>query len=90
MESIQGYDWKGTDEHGVVADLCIPDCFILVVTSYHSFYFETRGHCSTCAWGVWFKPDLTTIFYYESLQIRESKKIYPLPPENYPLYGMTH
>ena len=29
-------------EHGVVH----PRPFILVVTSYHSFYFETRGHSS--------------------------------------------
>ena len=35
---------KRAAEHGVVANLCIPDHFILVVTSYHSFHFETRGH----------------------------------------------
>ena len=28
---------KRATEHGVVANLCIPDHFILVVTSYHSF-----------------------------------------------------
>ena len=32
---------KRAAEHGVVANLCIPDHFILVVTSYHSFYFYT-------------------------------------------------
>ena len=35
---------KRAAEHGVVANLCIPDHFTLVVTSYHSFHFETaRG-----------------------------------------------
>ena len=37
---------KRAAEHGVVANLCIPDHFILVATSYHSFHL-TRGHCST-------------------------------------------
>ena len=32
---------KRAAEHGVVANLCITDHFILVVTSYHSFHFET-------------------------------------------------
>ena len=30
---------KRAAEHGVVANLCIPDHFILGVTSYHSFHF---------------------------------------------------
>ena len=35
---------KSAAEHGVVANLYISDRFILVVTLYHSFRFETRGH----------------------------------------------
>ena len=53
---------KRAAEYGVVANLCIPDRFILVVTSYHSFHFKARGHSSTCACRVWFKPDPTTTF----------------------------
>ena len=40
---------KRAAEHGVVANLCIPDHFILVVTSFHSFHLETRGHSPTHA-----------------------------------------
>ena len=50
---------KRAAEHGVVANLCIPD---RLVNSYHSFHWETRGHSSTRARGVWFRPDPTTIF----------------------------
>ena len=53
---------KRAAEHGVVANLCIPDCIILVVTSYYSFHFKTRGHSSTRARRVWFRPDPTTLF----------------------------
>ena len=68
---------KRATEYGVVVNLCIPDRFILVVTSYHSFHDETRGHYSTCARGVWF---ILSIFYHESLQIRASTKNLPPPP----------
>ena len=32
-----------------------------MVTSYHRFLSETRGHCSTRARGVWFRLDPTTL-----------------------------
>ena len=61
--------------------LHIPDRFILMITSYHQFHFETRGQSSTCAWGVQFRPDPTTIFYHKSLQIRTSStNLLPHPP----------
>ena len=40
---------KRAAEQGGVDNLCIPDHFILVVISYHSFHFETRGHSSALA-----------------------------------------
>ena len=56
---------KRAAEHGVVANLCIPDHFILVVTSYHNLHFETIGRISMHAQGVWFR---TRRFYQESLK----------------------
>ena len=87
----EGYIGKRAAEHGVVANLCIPERLIaLYLTSYHSFHFETRGHCSMCAQGVWFRPDPTTLFFHEFLQIRASTKFLPPPlPEKYPLYGIS-
>ena len=73
---------KRAAEHGVVANLCIPDCFILVVTSYHS-YICTRDVVST-----WPDPNF---FYHESLQIRASTKILPPPPRKIPaIWYMIH
>ena len=42
---------KRAVEHGVIANLCILDPFILVVMSYHSFHFETR-ELYVCTRGV--------------------------------------
>ena len=70
---------KTAAEHGVVVNLCIPDRFILLVTSYYYFHFETRGHSSTRARGVWFRPDPTTTFL-----TRITKN--PIIHEKYPLY----
>ena len=58
---------KRAAEHGVIANLCIPDHF---VASYHF---------SMCARGVWFRPDSTTFFYHES---EHPRNFYPPPPEN--------
>ena len=70
---------KRAAEHGVVANLCIPDRFILVVTSYHRFHFETRGHSSMHAQGVWFRLDQTTniTHHYNS---EHPRKFYAPPP----------
>ena len=64
---------KRAAEHGVIANLCIPDHF---VASYHF---------SMCARGVWFRPDSTTFFYHE-LSIHEI--FTPLPPK-IPEKGMS-
>ena len=73
---------KRTAECGVTANLCTPDLFILVVTSYHRCHGETLGHSSQRALGVWFIPDPTNIIfiYEESPRIRASKKNLPPPP----------
>ena len=74
-------------ENGVVANLCIPDRFILVVTSYHSFHFEARGHSSTCARWVWFRPDPTTNFLPQittNHTIHENVTPPPPPPREIP------
>ena len=73
---------KRAAEHGVVANLCIPDRFILVVTSYHSFHFKARGHSSDeCG------LDLTRTRIFLP-QIIPSTKI--LSPKKYLLHSMTH
>ena len=80
-----------TAEYGVVANLCIPDRFIRVITLYHNFHFETRGHSlghnSTCAQGVWFRPDpadhrFFTTNHYKS---EHPRKFYPPPPRKIPV-----
>ena len=44
---------KRAAEHGVVANLCTLDHFILVINSYHSFHFETtRPELYVCTRGV--------------------------------------
>ena len=76
-------------QRGVVANLCIPDRFTLVINSYHSFHFETRGHCSRSMRvpGVWFRHDPTTLFLPRITTNPSIQEIY-ISPEKYPLYGM--
>ena len=98
MEStlLNGRLWwigKRAAEQGVVANLCTPDHFILVVNLYHRhrFYFETRGHCSMRAWGVWFRPDQTTFILPRTTSNPSIHEIFtppppPPPPVKYQLY----
>ena len=80
---------KRAAEHGVVANLCIPDRCILVVTSYLSFHFYTsklEAIALRVHEGCGLNMTRSQFFYHKSLQIRASTKI--LPSEKYPLYGM--
>ena len=77
---------KRAAEHCVVVNLCIPDRFVLVVTSYHS-HFEPRGHICTHARGVWFRSDPTSIFL---TRITTNPGIHEnFTPQKYPLYGIS-
>ena len=65
-------------EHGVVANLCIPDRFIQFVTLYHSFHLKTRSHSSTCGLDL-IRTHIFTTNHYKSEH----------PRNFYPLYSVT-
>ena len=69
---------KRAAEHDV-ASLSIPDPFILVVTSHHSFHFEIALRLHE---GCGLDMTRAQIFYQESLQIRASTKMLHSPPKN--------
>ena len=81
---------KRAAEHGVVAKLCIPDRFMLVVTLQHTaFTSKQEAIALRMHEGCGLYLTRPHFFYHESLQIRASTKILPTPPQKkYLLYGM--